>query len=65
MNPKVCNPFLQMQQKDIFPRLSERYLEAIQWETLEEDISRCAMYDIPPQFDSLLQRLENVYQKRN
>ena len=60
MNPKVCNPFLQMQQKDIFSRLSKQYLDAIQWETFEQDISRCAMYDIPPQFSLLSQRLENA-----
>ncbi len=64
MNAEVCNPVLQMQQRDIFPRLSKPYLEAIQWESLEEDIGRCAMYDIPPQFSSLLQRLESASQNR-
>ena len=56
-NPKVCNPVVQMQNNEVFRRLSLNYLEAIQWDTLEEDIGRCAVYDIPPMFAELSDRL--------
>jgi len=59
-NPHVCNPVIQMLDRDVFPQLSTEFLNAIQWETLEEDIKRCAIYDIPPQFPELLARLTRV-----
>jgi spermidine/putrescine transport system substrate-binding protein len=60
MNPEVCNPVSQMANPSLFDRLPKNYLEAIQWDTLEEDIARCAAYDIPPNFSDLSFRLEKA-----
>ncbi len=62
-NPKVCNPVVQMQNKDVFNRLSKNYLHAIQWDSLEEDIERCVIYNIPPMFTELFGRLTRAMEK--
>jgi spermidine/putrescine transport system substrate-binding protein len=47
-NPKVLSAF------------SSAQLDAIQWDTLEEDVSRCAHYDIVPDLAKLLTRLRTI-----
>lgn len=59
-NPKVCNPIAQMADPLVFNRLSTEFLHAIQWENLEEDLSRCVPYDIPPDHAQLNQMLDSV-----
>ena len=56
----TCNPVAQMGDPKVFARFSNAQLDAIQWDSLEEDISRCAHYQIPPSQDQLLARLRAV-----
>jgi len=60
MNPNVCNPIVQISDLNVFNTLTSQYLEAIQYETLEQDMRRCVMYDIPPNFNELMSRLQLV-----
>lgn len=53
----TCNPVAQMGDPEVFSAFSRRQLEAIQWDSLAADLSRCAHYRIPPQNDSLLKIL--------
>ncbi len=52
-NPTVCNPVAQMGNAAVFDQLPRDFLNAIQWQHLEEDISYCVPYDIPPDFETL------------
>ncbi len=52
--PTTCNPVAQMNNKAVFSQLTKRQLSAIQWESLEQDMSRCAHYNIMPDHDELL-----------
>ena len=52
-----CNPITQMGDPAVFDRLSSEQLEILQWETLEEDVARCAHYAIAPNHAELLRRL--------
>jgi len=56
-NPLVCNPVVQMGDPFVFAKMSSKFLDAIQWETLEQDIARCAHYEIPPDFHALSELL--------
>ena len=49
-----CNPIVQMGDRRIFDELDSDLLEALQWDTLEADLTRCIEYDLPPDFDQLL-----------
>ncbi len=49
-----------MNNPEIFNKLDTDLLEALQWDTLEEDLSRCAEYDLPPDFDELLNIVNSV-----
>lgn len=53
-NPINCNPIVQMGDSRIYNALSAELLDALQWSTLEEDLARCVEYDLPPDFDELL-----------
>ena len=53
-NQVNCNPIVQMGDRRIFDELDPDLLEALQWDTLEEDLARCVEYDLPPDFDELL-----------
>ena len=53
----TCNPVAQMGDERVRAAFSAAQLDAIQWDTLEEDISRCVDYDIVPNHASLLERL--------
>ena len=59
---RTCNPILQMGDKKVMSAFSSLQLDAIQWDTLEEDISRCVDYDLVPNSVSLLRRLDKVKQ---
>lgn len=53
----TCNPVAQMGDPKVFNIFSKAQLKAIQWDNLEEDLSRCASYQIPPNNDQLLEVL--------
>jgi len=59
--PSTLNPVAQMGDPDTFKLFSSEDLEAIQWDSLAEDIARCAMYQIPPDNDELRARLDFEY----
>ena len=48
------NPVAQMGNPDCFSRFSKEQLDAIQWDSLEEEMSRSVEYDIVPDYDKLL-----------
>ena len=52
-----CNPITQMADRAVFSRFSAEQLDILQWETLDEDVARCAHYQIPPNHTELLRRL--------
>lgn len=51
------NPVTQMGNPDCFKLFSKDELDAIQWDTLEEDMARSAEYDIVPDYDKALEIL--------
>ena len=57
---RTANPVAQMGIPEVFERFSARELEAIQWDDLEEDIARCADYDLMPDHSALLPRLRSA-----
>ena len=57
---RTANPVAQMGLPEVFERFTSRELEAIQWDGLEEDISRCADYDLMPDHADLLPRLRSA-----
>ena len=48
------NPVAQMGNPDCFNRFTKEELDAIQWDSLEEEMARSAEYDIVPDYDKLL-----------
>ena len=57
---RTANPVAQMGMPEVFERFTARELEAIQWDGLEEDIARCADYDLMPDHAALLPRLRSA-----
>ena len=57
---RTVNPVAQMKMPEVFGRFGARELEAIQWDGLEEDIARCADYDLMPDHADLLPCLRNA-----
>ena len=57
---RTANPVAQMAMPEVFGRFSARDLEAIQWDRLEEDVARCADYDLMPDHAALLPRLRDA-----
>ncbi|MDR2673383.1 MAG: PotD/PotF family extracellular solute-binding protein [Opitutaceae bacterium] len=61
--PEICkavafaegtyNPVSQMSQPEVFAKFSKQDLDALQWETLEEDMNRSVDYQIIPENDLL------------
>ena len=47
------NPITQMANPKVFNQFTKQELDAIQWDTLEEDTSNCADYDINPDYDAM------------
>ena len=60
LTERSANPVAQMGIPEVFDRFSARELDAIQWDDLEEDIARCADYDLMPDHAALLRRLRNA-----
>jgi spermidine/putrescine transport system substrate-binding protein len=50
----TCNPVTQMGNPECFALFTKDELEAMQCDSLEEEISRCADYDIVPGYDKAL-----------
>lgn len=48
------NPVSQMGNPECFSLFTREELDAIQWDSLEEEMSRCVEYDIVPDYDKLL-----------
>ena len=53
----TCNPVAQMGDPRVMAAFGRDQLDAIQWDTLEEDIARCVDYDLVPDHDELLGHL--------
>lgn len=53
----TCNPVAQMGGPAVFNAFSRAQLDTIQWDSLEEDIDRCADYDLVPNHATLLPRM--------
>lgn len=56
----TCNPVAQMGDPKVFAAFSSAQLDAIQWDTLEEDVGRSAEYSIIPSYAELLPILETA-----
>lgn len=64
MRPEVCyevafaegshNPIAQLGMETVRSRFSSQELMAIQYDSLEEDIARCAAYEVNPDYDEML-----------
>ena len=48
------NPVAQMGNPECFALFTKEELDAIQWGSLEEEMSRCAEYDIVPDYNKAL-----------
>jgi spermidine/putrescine transport system substrate-binding protein len=48
------NPVSQMGNPECFALFTKEELDAIQWDSLEEEMARCVEYDIVPDYDKLL-----------
>ena len=57
---RTANPVAQMGMPEVFERFTTRELDAIQWDGLEEDIARCADYDLMPDHAALLPLLRSA-----
>lgn len=53
----TVNPVVQMADPSVMAAFGADHLAAIQWESLEEEISRCAHYRVAPSYDALFARL--------
>ena len=60
LTERTANPVAQMGIPEVFARFTARELDAIQWDGLEEDIARCADYDLMPDHAALLPRLRSA-----
>ena len=56
----TCNPVVQMENPRVMSAFSRTQLDVIQWDTLEEDVSRCAHYDMIPNSAELLPKLRQL-----
>jgi spermidine/putrescine transport system substrate-binding protein len=55
------NPVLQMLEPSVFAQFSPAQLDAMQWETLEDDLNRCAQYRVVPDYTRLRGVLRAVH----
>lgn len=58
------NPVSQMGNPKCFELFTKDELEAIQWDTLEEEMERSAEYDIVPDYDKALELMLNAKRQR-
>jgi spermidine/putrescine transport system substrate-binding protein len=56
----TCNPVAQMGDAKVFRAFSPRQLDAIQWDTLEDQLQRCADYRMPPDRHALMPVLDHL-----
>ena len=61
--PRTLNPVLQMGNPAVMERFTNAELDAIQWDTLAEDISRCVEYDLMPDHAPLAAMLDAEIQR--
>ena len=61
---RTANPVAQMGIPEVFARFTASELDAIQWDALGEDISRCADYDLMPDHAALLPRLRRAVRRK-
>jgi len=54
---RTCIPVAQMGNPKVMRAFGREQLMAMQWESLEADIARCAEYEIPPDYQTLHGRL--------
>jgi len=59
-NEVNCNPIAQMGDHRVFEKMTSDLLMALQWDTLEEDLSQCVEYDLPPNMLELLDSVSNA-----
>tara|TARA_B110000263_G_scaffold125752_1_gene109428 strand:- start:1145 stop:2200 length:1056 start_codon:yes stop_codon:yes gene_type:complete len=55
-----CNPIAQMGDRRVFEKMKPNLLAALQWDTLEEDLSQCVEYDLPPNMPELLDSVNHA-----
>ncbi len=50
---RSANPVLQMSDPDVFSNFNLELLKAMQWNTLEEELNRCAQYRVAPDYERM------------
>jgi spermidine/putrescine transport system substrate-binding protein len=40
---------------EVLAQFSEEELDALQWDSLEEDLSRCSDYNVVPRYDEMVE----------
>jgi spermidine/putrescine transport system substrate-binding protein len=59
------NPVTQMGNPECFALFTKEELHAIQWDSLEEEMSRCAEYDIVPEYSKVLELMTAAKRMRS
>ena len=59
------NPVTQMGNPECFALFTKEELDAIQWDSLEEEMSRCAEYDIVPDYTKALDFMTSAKRMRS
>lgn len=49
------NPVAQMGNAEVLAQFSEEELDALQWDSLEDDLSRCADYNVVPRYEEMVE----------
>ncbi len=57
---EACNPVVQMHRASVRDRFTREQLTAMQWDDFEEDMSRCADYEIIPDYPALIAILRQI-----
>ena len=60
----TCNPVAQMGNPGVMRAFTTEQLRAIQWDSLEEDVSRCADYDLMPDHSRILALMRSARSAR-
>lgn len=55
MTPNTCNPLMQMHDPTVMKSFDRQQLDVIQWDGLDEEIARCADYQLMPSRAQVLQ----------
>ncbi len=61
----ACNPIAQMHRASAFSSFTREQLAAMQWDDFEEDMSRCADYEIIPDYPELAKIVRRLTSARN